>query len=177
MKKIYTLFDLNKPEESEESDATYNNKYFKYNNPTYIMGYILGPNASELPTYFEYYILQLLEYLFVIYRYFQIPKNNNIINIHMQVTIYNNNNNKTIVCKSILDTGNEALTIIKKNILYKLGYNDDDFNTTYNVNVTGITGVIETMNTIYIHYKIADFVHKGYVAISSNNNAITKNMI
>lgn len=156
MSNIHTLYD------------------YKYNNKTnYDIGYIL--NAEKTTTKLPRFCEKILEFLFVFYKFFLIPSLNNIIRVHETVYIYNDN--RVISGRAILDTGNEGLTIITESFLKKI-YNDDIaaiiYENSETITCIGLGGGNEKMKTIFLCYKIGDFYHRQYVAVTTHKNEISK---
>jgi len=157
MVNIHTLDDLYKNTKCESEKTKYK----------YRIARTLAPTFET--SMFVKCILQLLDYIFIFYKYLQKPVVNNIITVNEKIDVFNRD--KSISCSALLDTGNETITIINRNILFALGYTAKDFNKWYKIHTVGIGGQ-EYMSTIYIKYSILDFKFEGYVGVGNNYNAI-----
>jgi len=113
------------------------------------------------------FLLQILECIFICFRFLKKSNGqNNIMKIYETVELYKNNT--VVSCNAILDTGNESITIVSKDVLNKLGYTDNDYNSYTTIEVYGIGG-LKKMHILFIHYSICGFYHEGFVGISSDN--------
>ncbi len=166
MARICTFDDLNKSSKPICRPINKSNHKSKYK-----FAYRLGSRNDKHKSRFNTFILQILEYVFVFYRFFKKPTMNNIMSIHEDVDIYNND--KVLTCRAILDTGNEGITIVSRSMLYKLGYCDADFNKGHKISTFGIGGR-EDMKTIYLCYNICGFEHEGHVGVSTKNDVISE---
>lgn len=148
MSKIHGLKDIKKKK---------NIKKDKKKDKKYNFGYVLNPprNRNSL-------IIYLFETLFYFFKFFQKPdQNNNIIGVHEKIKIFKED--KVIECDALLDTGNEAITIVSSEILYQLGFKYKDFND-FGTEIEGIGGT-EYFYSVILNYQIAGFVFNNLVAV------------
>lgn len=93
------------------------------------------------------------------YQYININNNNNIITVNEIVDVYNNTNGRQIQCNALLDTGNEAYTMINYDIIETIGL---QFKINYKKNII-ICGVNNQLNSNTKYPTVVlDYVIKGH---------------
>jgi hypothetical protein len=148
--------------------------YDTYYQPTFKFGYTLHRQTpqSHFLFFIKRYILNLLEYLFLFFKYLSPPPNhNNIMRVHEIVEVIKGS--KIIYGRVLLDTGNESLTIITNKFFKCIEIDDNDVIWGNDVVCLGITGVEEKMKTVFLNWRVCGFYHQGFVAISTRNNTLT----
>ena len=126
----------------------------------YNFGYRLIPYENSDWKYLSW----LLEFLFYIFKFFQKPPtNNNIMRVIETVTIARGY--KQVECLGLLDTGNEGPTLVKREILEKIGFTDKDFSSKY-LSIKGIGG-LSRVKTVNVDYKFCNFIHTEKIGVSN----------
>lgn len=153
---IKTLADLHDSDKLNQSNHKSNYKYK--------LGHRLGSSLNTKSGWlFINFFKNLSEFIFgYIFRY-----NNKICNnflyVDQDVTIFKKQ--KQIKNRALLDTGNMNLTLVHDNLLYQLGYLEQDFDDQNLVQCVGIGNRLQELATIYLKYQIADYVFEKKVAI------------